>query len=79
LSHFGEFEGVAMWSSRKMIMIGTAVIAAGAAWHVEAQESAASGAGIATVFDHTKLDASFANALAKGARGRIHVLQRLRG
>src|SRR6266550_2126399 len=57
-----------MWSIRKMVMTGAAVIAAGAAWHANsvAQESAASGAGVVTVFDHTKLDASFANALANG-------------
>jgi mannose-6-phosphate isomerase-like protein (cupin superfamily) len=57
-----------MWSIRKMAMTGAAVIAVGAAWHVEsvAQENTASGVGIVTVFDHTKLDASFANALAKG-------------
>ena len=57
-----------MWTIRKMIMIGAAVIAAGAAWLVEsvAQENAGSGAGVVTVFDHAKLDASFANSLAKG-------------
>ena len=55
-----------MWTIRKMIMIGAAVIAAGAAWVVEgvAQENANSGAGVVTVFDHAKLDASFAKALA---------------
>ena len=57
-----------MWTIRQMIMIGAAVIAAGAAWLVEsvAQENAGSGAGVVTVFDHAKLDASFATALAKG-------------
>jgi hypothetical protein len=69
LSHFGEFrKAVAMWSIRNMVMTGAAVIAAGAAWHVEsvAQENAASGVGVVTVFDHANLDASFANALARG-------------
>jgi len=49
-------------------MTGAAVIAAGAAWHVKsvAQESAPSGAGFVTVFDHAKLDTSFAKALANG-------------
>jgi hypothetical protein len=63
-----EFEEVTMWTIRKMIMIGAAAIAAGAAWLVEsaAQENAGSGAGVVTVFDHAKLDASFANSLAKG-------------
>lgn len=57
-----------MWGFRKMVMTGAAVLAAGAAWHMEsvAQESAASGVGVATVFDHTKLDASFTKALANG-------------
>jgi len=47
-------------------MTGAAVIAAGAAWHVVAQENAAAGVGVVTVFDHAKLDASFAKALANG-------------
>jgi mannose-6-phosphate isomerase-like protein (cupin superfamily) len=57
-----------MWSIRKMVVTGAAIIAAGSAWHVKsvAQENAASGVGVVTVFDHGKLDASFANALAKG-------------
>jgi hypothetical protein len=63
-----KFEEVTMWTIRKMIMIGAAIIAAGAAWLVEsvAQENAGSGAGVVTVFDHAKLDASFANSLATG-------------
>jgi mannose-6-phosphate isomerase-like protein (cupin superfamily) len=57
-----------MWNIRKMIMITATISAAGAAWQVEsvAAENAASGVGVVTVFDHAKLDASFANALAKG-------------
>ena len=57
-----------MWSIRKMVMTGAAIIAAGSAWQVKsvAQENAASAVGVATVFDHTKLDASFAKALANG-------------
>jgi mannose-6-phosphate isomerase-like protein (cupin superfamily) len=57
-----------MWSIRKMVMTGAAIIAAASAWHVTsvAQENAASGAGVATVFDHAKMDASFAKALANG-------------
>jgi mannose-6-phosphate isomerase-like protein (cupin superfamily) len=57
-----------MLSIRKMVMTGAAVIAAEAAWHGEsvAQENAAPGVGIVTVFDHAKLDALFANALANG-------------
>jgi len=54
-------------------MTGAAVIAAGAAWHENsvAQENGASGAGVATVFDHAKLDASFVNALANGGSARV--------
>ena len=61
-----------MWSIRKMVMTGAAVIAAGAAWHANsvAQETT-SGAGVATVFDHAKLDASFVNALANGGSAQI--------
>jgi mannose-6-phosphate isomerase-like protein (cupin superfamily) len=57
-----------MWSIRKIVITGAAVIAAGAAWHAAsaAQENAASGVGVVTVFDRAKLDASFASALAKG-------------
>ena len=51
-----------------MVMTGAAILAAGAAWHANsvAQENAASGAGVVTVFDHAKLDASFVKALANG-------------
>jgi mannose-6-phosphate isomerase-like protein (cupin superfamily) len=62
-----------MRSIRTTIITGAAVIAAGAAWHAAsaAQENAASGAGVVTVFDHAKLDSSFANALAKGGTAPI--------
>ena len=57
-----------MWSIRKTVMTGAAVIAAVGAWHVKtvAQENAASGVGVVTVFDRAKLDASFVKALANG-------------
>ena len=57
-----------MWNIRKIVMTGTVIIAAGSMWHVRslAQENAAPGVGVATVFDHAKLDASFAKALANG-------------
>jgi mannose-6-phosphate isomerase-like protein (cupin superfamily) len=69
LSRFGEFDRRnAMGNIRKMVITGAAVIAAGSAWHAKslAQENAASGAGVVTVFDHAKLDPSFAKALANG-------------
>jgi hypothetical protein len=64
-----KFEEVTMGTIRKIIMIGAAVIAAGAASLAQsgAEENAGSGAGVVTVFDHAKLDTLFANALAKGA------------
>ena len=57
-----------MRNIRKLMMTAAAVVAAGAAWHAEsiAQERASSGAGVVTVFDHAKLDASFAKALTNG-------------
>jgi hypothetical protein len=57
-----------MRNIRKIVVTGAAVLAAAAAWHANsaAQENAASGAGVVTVFDHTKLDASFIKALANG-------------
>ena len=57
-----------MWSMRKLALTGALVIAGGAPWLVAsaAGQNTASGAGVVTVFDHAKLDASFASALAKG-------------
>ena len=57
-----------MWTIQKMMMIGAAVIAAGAAGLVEsvAQENAGSRPGVVTVFDQAKLAASSANAMATG-------------
>ncbi len=57
-----------MPSIRKMVITAATVIAAAAALQTNgvAQENANSGAGVVTVFDHAKLDASFARALANG-------------
>lgn len=57
-----------MGSIRTMVITGAAVIVAGAAWHAKsvAQENTVSGAGVVTVFDHAKLDGSFASALTHG-------------
>jgi hypothetical protein len=56
-----------------MLVTGAALIAAAMAWQVEslAQGNAASGAGVVTIFDHAKLDASFAKALASGGTAPI--------
>ena len=57
-----------MCSVRTMMMAIATFFAAGAVGqHVSiAQENAAPGVGVVTVFDHAKLDASFAKALASG-------------
>lgn len=56
-----------MRSIHKLVITGAALMTAAAAWHeTVAQENAVSGAGVVTVYDHTKLDASFARALANG-------------
>ena len=61
-----------MWSIRKMVMTGAAIIAAGSGWHAKSvAQEAASGAGVATVYDHTNMDASFAKALANGGRAPL--------
>src|SRR5690348_12120472 len=57
-----------MRSIRKIILTTAVLVAAGAASPVDsvAQENESSGAGVVTVFDHVKLDTSYANALANG-------------
>src|SRR5262252_9361678 len=60
-----------MRSIRRIVITGAAVIAAGAGWHAASVAQENSGAGVATVFDHTKLDASFAQALAKGGSAQV--------
>ena len=53
---------------RNLVVTVAAAIAAAASWHVEsfAQQNAASGAGVVTVFDHARLDTAFAKALSNG-------------
>lgn len=52
---------------RNLFIAAAAVIAAGTAWQANsAPQETAAGVGVVTVFDHTKLDASFAKALANG-------------
>jgi mannose-6-phosphate isomerase-like protein (cupin superfamily) len=53
-----------MWNIRKAILTGLAVAAIGAAWHVKTSAQENSPTGVVTVFDHEKLDASFAKALS---------------
>ena len=61
-----------MQSIRKTILTGAAaVIAAAAAWQANSAAQENAGAGVATVFDHAKLDAAFAAALAKGGSAQV--------
>lgn len=55
-----------MQSIRNLVITGAALITAAAAWHETVAQETPSGAGVVTVYDHTKLDASFAKALANG-------------
>ena len=57
-----------MWSIRNMVVTSAVVIVAATVWQANsiAQENARRDIGVVTVFDHTKLDASFAKALANG-------------
>jgi hypothetical protein len=56
-----------MWSIRTAVLTGLAVLTIGAVWHakIRAQEKN-SGAGVVTVYDHKKLEESFAKAAAAG-------------
>src|SRR3954464_15129985 len=65
-----------MRSIRKLALAGAAMMAAGGAWHATslAADTARSDVGLVTVFDHGKLDASFAKALASG--GTEHIWNR---
>jgi mannose-6-phosphate isomerase-like protein (cupin superfamily) len=67
-ARFKEKEEVAMWNRRNVVAAAAMLIAAGAAWQAKnfAEENNASGTGVVTVFDHTKLEAGFADALANG-------------
>jgi mannose-6-phosphate isomerase-like protein (cupin superfamily) len=55
-----------MSNIRKTILIGLGVVMIGAVWHANTIAQENSGSGVVTVFDHEKLDASFAKALANG-------------
>ena len=55
-----------MWNIRKTVVTSLAVVAIGAVWHAKTVAQENSSAGIVTVFDHEKLDASFTKALSNG-------------
>jgi hypothetical protein len=55
-----------MCTLRRAVLTGLAVVAIGAVWQGNTTAQENSNAGIITVFDHQKLDASFAKALSNG-------------
>lgn len=55
-----------MWSIRKTVVTGLAVVAIAAIWHARTSAQENSSVGVVTVFDHEKLDASFAKAVTNG-------------
>jgi mannose-6-phosphate isomerase-like protein (cupin superfamily) len=55
-----------MLNVRRAVVAGLAVVAIGALWHARTSAQENSSAGVVTVFDHEKLDASFAKALSNG-------------
>jgi hypothetical protein len=55
-----------MWSIRKTVLTGLAIVAIGAVWHAKTIAQENSSAGVITVFDREKLDASFVKAVSNG-------------
>lgn len=53
-----------MLTIRRVFLTGLAVVAIGAIWHGKTIAQENTSAGVVTVFDHTKLDASFAKAVS---------------
>ena len=54
------------WNIRELVITGIAVVAMGMVWHAKTIAQEHPSAGVVTVFDHEKLDASFARAIANG-------------
>ena len=55
-----------MWNIRKTVLTGLAVVAIAAMWHAKTSAQENSSSGVVTVFDHEKLDTSFAKAASNG-------------
>jgi quercetin dioxygenase-like cupin family protein len=55
-----------MLNIRKTVLTGLAVVAIGAVWHSRSIAQENSSIGVVTVFDHEKMDASFAKAVSNG-------------
>ena len=60
-----------MLNVRKMVVTGLTVVAIGAIWHANTIAQENSSSGIVTVFDHEKMDASFARAFSNGGAGLL--------
>ncbi len=55
-----------MLNMRKIVLAGLAIVAMVAVWHGKTRAQEDPSVGVVTVFDHEKLDASFAKALSNG-------------
>jgi len=56
----------ALFNIRKTVLTGLALVAIGVGWHAKTMAQGNSPSGVVTVFDHEKLDTSFAKALSNG-------------
>jgi hypothetical protein len=61
----------ALLNIRRVVVTGLAVVAIGTVWHAKTSAQGNSSSGVVTVFDHEKLDASFAKALSNGGRNLL--------
>src|SRR5580704_12275824 len=55
-----------MFNIRRIVLTGLGVVAIGSVWHGKTTAQENSSTGVVTVFDHEKLDASFAKAISNG-------------
>jgi mannose-6-phosphate isomerase-like protein (cupin superfamily) len=55
-----------MLNIRRIVLTGLGVVAIGSVWHGKTTAQENSSTGVVTVFDHEKLDASFAKAISNG-------------
>jgi mannose-6-phosphate isomerase-like protein (cupin superfamily) len=55
-----------MLNIRRIVLAGLGVVAIGSVWHGKTTAQDNSSTGVITVFDHEKLDASFAKAISNG-------------
>lgn len=60
-----------MLNIRRTVLAGLAVVAIGAVWNAQSIAQEKSSAGIVTVFDHDKLEASYAKAFSNGGSNLV--------